>query len=67
MRKGGGGISFNEFDTEKWKLVVDVNLCGFFNTSKAEGTYNEETMSDNDEDNLFVVDIEGVFAFVYKT
>lgn len=24
-----------EFDAEKWKLVVDVNLCGFFNTAKA--------------------------------
>lgn len=24
-----------EFDPEKWKLVVDVNLCGFFNTAKA--------------------------------
>ena len=24
-----------EFDPEKWKLVIDVNLCGFFNTVKA--------------------------------
>jgi sorbitol-6-phosphate 2-dehydrogenase len=28
-----GAVS--EFDPEKWKLVVDVNLCGFFNTVKA--------------------------------
>ncbi len=27
--------SISEFDPEKWKLVVDVNLCGFFNTAKA--------------------------------
>ncbi|MEI6101805.1 MAG: sorbitol-6-phosphate dehydrogenase [Eubacteriales bacterium] len=27
--------SVTEFDPEKWKLVVDVNLCGFFNTAKA--------------------------------
>jgi sorbitol-6-phosphate 2-dehydrogenase len=24
-----------EFDPQKWKFVVDVNLCGFFNTVKA--------------------------------
>ncbi|MEG0257361.1 MAG: sorbitol-6-phosphate dehydrogenase [Christensenella sp.] len=24
-----------EFDPNKWKLVIDVNLCGFFNTVKA--------------------------------
>ena len=23
-----------EFDPEKWKFVIDVNLCGFFNTVK---------------------------------
>jgi len=32
-----GAIS--EFDPEKWKLVVDVNLCGFFNTAKAACVY----------------------------
>lgn len=25
----------DEFDPEKWKFVIDVNLCGFFNTAKA--------------------------------
>lgn len=27
--------TIEEFDPEKWKLVIDVNLCGFFNTVKA--------------------------------
>lgn len=31
--------SIGEFDPEKWKLVVDVNLCGFFNTAKAACVY----------------------------
>ena len=31
--------SIGEFDSEKWKLVVDVNLCGFFNTAKAACVY----------------------------
>lgn len=32
-----GGV--DDFDPEKWKLVVDVNLCGMFNTSKAAAEY----------------------------
>jgi len=28
-----------DFDADKWKLVVDVNLCGFFNTAKAATPY----------------------------
>lgn len=28
-----GGVE--DFDANKWKLVIDVNLCGFFNTVKA--------------------------------
>lgn len=28
-----------EFDPDKWKLVIDVNLCGFFNTAKAACVY----------------------------
>ncbi len=31
--------SIGEFDPERWKLVVDVNLCGFFNTAKAACVY----------------------------
>ena len=27
--------AIEEFDPEKWKFVIDVNLCGFFNTVKA--------------------------------
>lgn len=27
--------SVGEFDPDKWKVVIDVNLCGFFNTVKA--------------------------------
>jgi len=34
-----------EFDPAKWKLVVDVNLCGFFNISKAAAPHLKE----NDE------------------
>lgn len=32
-----GGV--DEFDSQKWKLVVDVNLCGMFNVSKAAAKY----------------------------
>lgn len=32
-----GGV--DEFDPDKWKLVVDVNLCGMFNVSKAAAEY----------------------------
>ncbi len=32
-----GGI--DEFDPEKWKLVINVNLCGMFNISKAAARY----------------------------
>ena len=35
-----GGI--DEFDPEKWKKVIDVNLCGFFNTTKAAVPYMTE-------------------------
>jgi sorbitol-6-phosphate 2-dehydrogenase len=31
--------AIGEFDPEKWKLVIDVNLCGFFNTAKAACVY----------------------------
>ncbi len=31
--------SVDEFDPDRWKLVVDVNLCGMFNTSKAAAKY----------------------------
>lgn len=27
--------AIEEFDPAKWKLVVDINLCGFFNAAKA--------------------------------
>jgi sorbitol-6-phosphate 2-dehydrogenase len=35
-----GGI--DEFDPNKWKKVIDVNLCGFFNTAKAAVPYMTE-------------------------
>ena len=28
-----------DFDVDKWKFVIDVNLCGFFNTAKAAVGY----------------------------
>ena len=28
-----------EMDTDRWKKVIDVNLCGFFNTAKAAVMY----------------------------
>lgn len=31
--------AIDEFDPEKWKKVIDVNLCGFFNTAKAAAPY----------------------------
>jgi sorbitol-6-phosphate 2-dehydrogenase len=31
--------AITEFDPAKWKKVVDVNLCGFFNISKAVAPY----------------------------
>jgi sorbitol-6-phosphate 2-dehydrogenase len=31
--------AIEEFDPAKWKFVVDVNLCGFFNVSKAAVPY----------------------------
>jgi sorbitol-6-phosphate 2-dehydrogenase len=34
--------AIEEFDSEKWKFVVDVNLCGFFNVSKAAVPYLKE-------------------------
>lgn len=35
-----------EFDPARWKFVIDVNLCGFFNTVKAATPYlNEESAS----------------------
>ncbi|MEG0357414.1 MAG: sorbitol-6-phosphate dehydrogenase [Christensenellaceae bacterium] len=27
--------AIEDFDAAKWKVVIDVNLCGFFNTAKA--------------------------------
>jgi len=32
-----GGV--DDFAPDKWKLVIDVNLCGMFNTSKASAKY----------------------------
>ena len=34
--------AIREMDTDKWKTVVDVNLCGFFNTAKAAVKYMSE-------------------------
>ena len=31
--------AIEDFDPNKWKLVMDVNLCGFFNTAKAAVPY----------------------------
>ncbi len=31
--------SVTEFDPARWKKVIDVNLCGFFNTAKAAAEY----------------------------
>jgi sorbitol-6-phosphate 2-dehydrogenase len=31
--------AIDELDADKWKLVVDVNLCGFYNTAKAAAPY----------------------------
>lgn len=35
--------AIEDLDSEKWKLVVDVNLCGFYNTAKAATPYLKET------------------------
>ncbi len=34
--------AIEEFDSDKWKKVIDVNLCGFFNTAKAAVPYMKE-------------------------
>lgn len=34
--------AIEEFDSEKWKKVIDVNLCGFFNTAKAAVPYMKQ-------------------------
>lgn len=34
--------ALREMDVDKWKMVVDVNLCGFFNTAKAAAAYMTE-------------------------
>lgn len=34
--------AIREMDTERWKKVIDVNLCGFFNTAKAAAFYMKE-------------------------
>jgi len=34
--------AIDEFDPEKWKKVIDVNLCGFFNIAKAAAPYMVE-------------------------
>ncbi len=31
--------AIEEFDSARWKKVIDVNLCGFFNTAKAAVPY----------------------------
>jgi sorbitol-6-phosphate 2-dehydrogenase len=31
--------AITEFDPAKWRKVIDVNLCGFFNTAKAAAPY----------------------------
>jgi sorbitol-6-phosphate 2-dehydrogenase len=31
--------SLDEFEANAWKKVIDVNLCGFFNTAKAAVKY----------------------------
>ena len=35
--------AIEEFDVDKWKKVIDVNLCGFFNTAKAAVPYLKES------------------------
>ena len=35
--------AIEEFDADKWKKVIDVNLCGFFNTAKAAVPYLKES------------------------
>ncbi len=35
-----GGVE--EFDAAKWKKVIDVNLCGFFNIAKAAAPHMKE-------------------------
>lgn len=37
--------SVTEFDPARWKKVIDVNLCGFFNTAKAAAEYFIEQQS----------------------
>lgn len=34
--------AIREMDVDRWKMVVDVNLCGFFNTAKAAVKYMTE-------------------------
>ena len=34
--------SLDEFDPAKWKKVIDVNLCGFFNVTKAATPYMKQ-------------------------
>jgi sorbitol-6-phosphate 2-dehydrogenase len=34
--------AIDEFDPDKWKKVIEVNLCGFFNTAKAAVPYMKE-------------------------
>lgn len=37
--------AIDEFDPDKWKKVIDVNLCGFFNTAKAAVPYLKQSGS----------------------
>jgi len=37
--------SIEDFDPAKWKFVIDVNLCGFFNTVKAAAPFLNDTGS----------------------
>lgn len=34
--------AIEEFDSDRWKKVIDVNLCGFYNTVKAATPYIKE-------------------------
>lgn len=34
--------AIDEFDSERWKKVIDVNVCGFFNVAKAAVPYMKE-------------------------
>ncbi len=34
--------AIEEFDSDKWKKVIDVNLCGFYNVAKAAVPYMKE-------------------------